>query len=665
MRVFITLLCMFLFWSFEIHAQAVRNRKVVYPDDIVRMENAAPANPSVKVSTPRNILIFKKSKGWQTPASNFVDSAFVLMGKKSKAFTVTKITDDDAILTSENLAAYDAILLNNTNELELNEKQTTTLTNFVKNGKGIFAFGCAISIQNNPVFADMMGGFCLGHPFQPNVLNTTNDWPIKIDDPTNPLMKYFDPNGFREIETIYQIYGPYTRRKLQTLTSLDVNDIQLKNTRIEDVFRFDNDFAVSWIREYGRGRIYFSQSTHTKSKVLFESNYLKHFLDAIQYVTGDLKISPVLNQRGRMYYPPQKQLSLNECLQKVADKNPVVRVHAVDGLANYASQTKIVLPVLLKSLRDSSADVKYFAAMSLGKLGKPAVEEVAKSLHDENPKVSCGAILTLKFAGAPSNKYLEEVISLSKSNISAVKIEAIKAIGKISTDKGKVMPILLECLKDTNQNILFATFEALGRLGTSAKEALPEVTNIIRTSKNYRIRRAATDVILSMSILPEAKDGIISLTGCLTQNWQLGMRTVAVFGKMGANAFPAVPSLIQLTKNGELEYRAYATLALGEIGFCSNDVNEVLRNLLNEKEPLIRYYAADALGKIGVNALNILLEMLQNKDWYIRLAACQSIESIGPKSKSALPEIQKLINDPDLEVRRAARTCFTRLKNIN
>ena len=665
MKSLLALIFVFLISATEIYSQEVRNRRVVYPDDIARMESSAPSVPSVVVPVPRNVLIFKKSKGWQTPASNFVDSAFVILGKKSKAFKISRITDDDSVITPQGLADYDAIILNNTNELELNDVQTETITNFVKNGKGIFAFGCAISIQNNPVYANMLGGFCMGHPFQPNPINTTNDWAIRVNDPSDPLMKYFNPEGFREIETIYQIIGPYSRRKLQTLTSLDFNDIQLKNTRSEDIFRFDNDFAVSWIREYGKGRIYFSQSTHTKSRVLFEKNYLHHFLDAMQFVTGDLKITPVLNQPVTRSEKTEKQTNLKECLVQLEDKNPVVRLTAANSLAKFSSQPEIVLPTLLKSIRDSSSDVQYFTALSLSQLGSTAIDKAAELLNDENPKIICASLLTLKFSGSIADKHLDKVISLTKSQNPAIKAEAIKAVGNLSKDKGKVVPLLIECLKDTNQNIRFATFEAIGHLGSAAKAALPEVTKIIVNSRNYRIRRAASDVILSMSFLPEAKEGIIALAGCLTQNWQLGMRTVAVFGKMGSNAFPAVPALVRQAKSGEVEFRAYATLALGEIGFCSKEVNEVLKNLLNDKESLIRGYAADALGKIGFKALDILIGMLHSENWYTRVVACQSIESIGSKAKSALPEIQKLIKDPDNEVRRSATTCLACLKNSN
>jgi type 1 glutamine amidotransferase len=51
--------------------------------------------------------------------------------------------------------------------------------------------------------------------------------------------------------------------------------------------RPDSDYAVSWIRSYGKGRVFFCILGHNPT--LFDSPELaKYFLAGIQYILGDL-----------------------------------------------------------------------------------------------------------------------------------------------------------------------------------------------------------------------------------------------------------------------------------------------------------------------------------------------------------------------------------------
>ena len=51
--------------------------------------------------------------------------------------------------------------------------------------------------------------------------------------------------------------------------------------------RDDNDYAVSWIHNYGKGRVFYSVLGHTPSD--FQAPFLvEHFLAGIQYILGDL-----------------------------------------------------------------------------------------------------------------------------------------------------------------------------------------------------------------------------------------------------------------------------------------------------------------------------------------------------------------------------------------
>ena len=51
--------------------------------------------------------------------------------------------------------------------------------------------------------------------------------------------------------------------------------------------RADHDYAISWIRNYGKGRVFFSNLGHQPT-IFTTPPLAEHFFRAIQFVLGDL-----------------------------------------------------------------------------------------------------------------------------------------------------------------------------------------------------------------------------------------------------------------------------------------------------------------------------------------------------------------------------------------
>ena len=52
--------------------------------------------------------------------------------------------------------------------------------------------------------------------------------------------------------------------------------------------RTDGDFAVSWVKRYGSGRVFYTTFGH-EANTFVDPGRLTHILDALQYVFGDLE----------------------------------------------------------------------------------------------------------------------------------------------------------------------------------------------------------------------------------------------------------------------------------------------------------------------------------------------------------------------------------------
>jgi len=169
-----------------------------------------------------------------------------------------KSTVPDANQKSVNyktLNDFDAILFYGIGELELTDQQKADVLSFIKeDGKGFVGVHTAITaFYGWPEYGEMIGGYFDDHPW------TILDAPVLVEDPSFPAMKAF-PKAFTARDEIYQVRN-FSRDRVRVLARLDPAKLDLKNPRVH---RTDNDFAVAWARNYGRGRVFYSTFGHTE-----------------------------------------------------------------------------------------------------------------------------------------------------------------------------------------------------------------------------------------------------------------------------------------------------------------------------------------------------------------------------------------------------------------
>jgi len=258
--------------------------------------DAIPEAPTVPPKSAHKILVFWLCEGFihtSIPTANF---ALEAMGKKTGAFEAT-LADDYSVFTAANLAQYDLILFNSTTRLKFpNPEHRKAIMDFMAAGKGVAGIHAASdNFDNWPEALAMMGGIFNGHPW-----GAGGTWAFRIDDAGHPITRPFGGQGFWLKDEIYQ-YNPATFQggdKLRILVSLDMSKaqnqaplLQPKKDKPADAASPEEaakrEVAVSWIQEYGGGRVFYSNLGHNES-TYSSKPVLKHFLDGIQYALGDL-----------------------------------------------------------------------------------------------------------------------------------------------------------------------------------------------------------------------------------------------------------------------------------------------------------------------------------------------------------------------------------------
>lgn len=154
-------------------------------------------------------------------------------------------------------------------------------------------------------------------------------------------------------------------------------------------------------------------------------------------------------------------------------------------------------------------------------------------------------------------------------------------------------------------------------------------------------------------------------------DWQVREVAIEAMGQVGS---PAVETLLKLLRDWEV--RKYAIAALGKIRdervldplmlqlrndeFKDDAIDalvalgkpsvERLIGALREKDENVRKCAVLALGRIkSSEAVDPLIELLGDKDWFTRLTAAAALEPIG--DERGREAIKPLLKDPDMVVK--------------
>jgi type 1 glutamine amidotransferase/sugar phosphate isomerase/epimerase len=279
-------------------------------DEREKIAAAIPKMAFVEPRKKRRLLIFDLNVGYgghgSIPTANL---AFTLMGEKTGAFE-TVISKDPSVFKAENLKTFDAVFFNNTvGNLFEDPALRQSLMEFVYGGDGLLGVhGTSVAFtrwpgayEDWPEFGLMLGARGANH------LDANEHIVIKLDDPDHPINQVFGGNGFECRDEFFRFQEVYSRDRVRVLLSIDTDKTKFEGQPRGSVFRDDDDYALAWVRNYGRGRVFYCTIAHNPY-VFWDPKMLQFYLAAAQFALGDLpaptipsaKLTPAIRAQEKL-----------------------------------------------------------------------------------------------------------------------------------------------------------------------------------------------------------------------------------------------------------------------------------------------------------------------------------------------------------------------------
>lgn len=230
----------------------------------------------------KQILFLGGAAGFAHDSVSHAMYTIAKIGKESGVFDVRFHTDVELVTkqklkgNKKNLDFFDAVFFYTQGDLPLTDQQKADFMSFVKeDGKGVLiAHAGTDSFRDSwPEYVEMAGGAFNHHPWHQEVR-------VLVDDREFPATSHFPPS-FTITDEIYQL-NRYSRDKVRVLMRLDASSVDMTKPNVE---RTDGDFALTWVREWGKGRVFTSVLGH-RPEVWDRPDIQKMWLEAALWTLG-------------------------------------------------------------------------------------------------------------------------------------------------------------------------------------------------------------------------------------------------------------------------------------------------------------------------------------------------------------------------------------------
>jgi HEAT repeat protein len=283
------------------------------------------------------------------------------------------------------------------------------------------------------------------------------------------------------------------------------------------------------------------------------------------------------------------------------------RAAAADAILDF--QAECAIPDLIDALiADEDRDVCHSILVALLNFGPPAKAAIpivtAIMLNDPLDELDPLADLasdTLAYIGSDAVPALLDVLQESNYPLQRRRL-ALNALSRVARNQDTDLPkrgvlILLENLRDEDEDYRIRSLEVLEAMGKRAGAALEKVSKLVKEDESECVRVKAARTLYSIDPGNSFTIPAIIL-GLKASSWNVRSVAAHAAGSIGKPALDAVPALIQALKDENQRVRYEVAAALGAIGPDAKAAIPALEKALKDRADCVRKEAGRALKEI-------------------------------------------------------------------
>ncbi|TWT55540.1 nSTAND1 domain-containing NTPase [Allorhodopirellula solitaria] len=353
-----------------------------------------------------------------------------------------------------------------------------------------------------------------------------------------------------------------------------------------------------------------------------------------------------------------------------------------------------------------------WALEQLGPKAAVAVPDLEKLLDGDDHKLRYRAAIAIVIVGEGKTASPEVVTALNEclnqppgQYVSSIHIDAAEAVKQLGPKGVVAVPGLLTWLRARKSQAATLGFgseiryaaAALGSIGPGAKDAIPDLIEMLQ--HEYPVGPAAQGALskIGVAAVPSLE---VALAG---DNLESQMRAARALGAIGPPANMALESIRKASMSDNLLLRVYCWYAITKISLngdaTERQLIEVLNNPMSDSDA--RSAAAWAIGEMGTlsqegrdslikglkeddaslvlacarglkdwqSATSSVIDaVLQNpgkhKDKWIRVQAVTFLGQLGSAATSAVPRLEKMLEDDSPDVRSAVSQAIDKITGV-
>jgi HEAT repeat protein len=365
-------------------------------------------------------------------------------------------------------------------------------------------------------------------------------------------------------------------------------------------------------------------------------------------------------------FGPEAEAGVEPLTTALTDEDVGIRMQAALALGHIGPTAKSSVPALIRTLDDSLTGVRYTAAYALGLIGdKRALPALKKSSVGKDTLLNTLSIWAIAKI-EPDNeqavaKAIDAIVAAMEDKRPEVRQTAAQALWDLKAPHEKVGPALAAALNDENPEVVGHVLDSLASLG---EKIAPRVSAALEDPKR---RTKALALVQRMGSQAKAcVPALIKILGTKTEgaaasNDDTTGQALMALGNIGPDAAAAVDPISESLHSKDAQVVGAACYALGRIGKPAAPTVPEITKQLGSDSLYTRVSAAWALVSIDDDrarvtklVLPVLVKALDSDIPMVQIEAAETLGTLGPVVKSAVPKLKSLVDHSNSAVSTAA-----------